>query len=157
MTRFLVVMLMVVVWMACERDFRAGTGYGVGPGYTNAGYAYGAGGGTLSLQDASDQASTPQDSKPQGDTSDLGTGDAACEGTPTYCSCMAEYDGRSEYCQCQETQPEEHPEDNFYCLCNHLLCVENEFSSDTFSPEAYRGYCLGLYPVKCEPYFTDVR
>ena len=151
MTRFLPVMLMLVVWMGCERDFRAGTAYGPKPGYSNAGYSYAQGGGLLAADDATDGTSTTQDTKPQGDTANLDTAntDAACEGTEPYCTCMTDFENRADFCQCQETQPQEHPEDNYYCHCNYLVCVENPFEGTT----AFEEYCKGLYQTKCAPFF----
>ncbi len=150
MTRFLAVSMMLLVWMGCERDYRAGVGYGPQGGGSNAGNSYAQGGGLIAADDATDGTAVTPDTKP-GDTSgqtDTAGGDTTCTGTESYCTCMADFGARADFCGCQETQAQEHPEDNYYCHCNFLVCVETPFEGT----EAFQEYCLGLYTALCDPF-----
>lgn len=147
MTRFLPVLMLLVLAVGCERDFKAGTGYGPGVGYSGAGMTYASGGGVLPLEEIADGASTPEDTATPQDTAgqDVQQGDQGCTGSSTYCECMTAFNSDL-YCACLDTEDAQHTGEPLWCMCHHLVCVTGP---EPGLSDLYLADCIESYPQDC--------
>ena len=127
--RVAIVTATVVLLFACERGVESPQPYGVGKYYGGPGHAYSSStGGSVFLVvplDASDSTGLLDISTPDGATADVPF-DFGFEATAAANTCLDDYEGWEDFCICEYDPDPPIEQDKEYCVCKHLVCMEDK-------------------------------